>query len=405
LGRVLLAGQDEQWREDYLAAVPPFSITRKTIADAATLRSELGRIRARGFAIVDQELEDGLRAVAAPVRDRDGQVVAAVNVAVHTSGWTLTAIRSELAPRLLVAASAIERDLAAMPSRRASRPASRTALPEAESPREDATRGGDRETEFIQSLKRGLEVIRAFDAGKTTLTLTDVAKAAGLPRAAARRFLLTLVELDYMRIDGRLFRLTPRVLEFGRPHLASLTISQLALPHLRDLVAEVGESSTVATLDGMDIIYVSHVPAKRVLSVSVQVGTRDPAFATSLGRALLAGQSDQWLDGYLRAVRLPTITPKTIVSPQALKTELARVRRQGVALVDQELEEGLRAVAVPIRDGNRRVVAAINLAVPAKRRSLGSIRSELVPRLLETAAAIERDIGASWAGFDGGEPV
>ncbi|MEO9175251.1 MAG: helix-turn-helix domain-containing protein, partial [Gaiellales bacterium] len=148
----------------------------------------------------------------------------------------------------------------------------------------------DRETDFVQSLQRGLAVIRAFDAENPALTLSDVAKATGLARAAARRFVLTLVELGYMRAEGRTFRLSPRVLELGRPYLSSLTLPELAAPHVRDFVADVRESSSVAILDGLDIVYVAHVPAKRILSVSADIGTRDPAFATSLGRVLLASQ-------------------------------------------------------------------------------------------------------------------
>ena len=155
--------------------------------------------------------------------------------------------------------------------------------------------GAERDTDFVQSLQRGLAVIRAFDADDPALTLSDVAKATGLAPATARRFVLTLVELGYMRAEGRLFRLSPRVLELGRPYLSSLTLPEIALPHLRDFVADVRESSSLAILDGSDIVYVAHVAAKRIMSVSVSVGTRDPAFATSLGRVLLAGQSDEWL--------------------------------------------------------------------------------------------------------------
>jgi len=147
----------------------------------------------------------------------------------------------------------------------------------------------DRETDFVQSLQRGLAVIRAFDADNPTLTLSDVARATGLARAAARRFLLTLVDLGYIRVEGRQFQLSPRVLELGRPYLSSLTLPEIALPHLRAATAELQESSSLAVLDGTDIVYVAHAPAKRILSISIDIGTRDLAFATSLGRVLLAG--------------------------------------------------------------------------------------------------------------------
>ena len=239
--------------------------------------------------------------------------------------------------------------------------------------------GAERDTDFVQSLQRGLAVIRAFDADDPALTLSDVAKATGLAPATARRFVLTLVELGYMRAEGRLFRLSPRVLELGRPYLSSLTLPEIALPHLRDFVADVRESSSLAILDGSDIVYVAHVAAKRIMSVSVSVGTRDPAFATSLGRVLLAGQSDEWLDASLAALQLEPITGSTIVDPDALLAELRGIREQGWALVDQELEEGLRALAAPIHDEHGHVIAAANVAVHASRWTIDAIRERPPP--------------------------
>jgi len=255
--------------------------------------------------------------------------------------------------------------------------------------------GSVREPDFVQSLERGLAVIRAFDADSPALSLSEVARATGLARAAARRFLLTLVELGYMRVEGRLFRLSPRVLELGRPYLASLTLPEIALPHLRDLVADVRESATVAVLDDADIVYVAHAPAKRIMSISITIGARDPGFATALGRVLLAAQDDSWLGAYLARVELAPITSRTLSDAGKLQTELGRVRRQGFALVDQELEEGLRALAVPLRDERGGVIAAVNLAVHTSRWSVEAIRHELLPRLRATATAIESDLGAS----------
>jgi IclR family transcriptional regulator, pca regulon regulatory protein len=253
----------------------------------------------------------------------------------------------------------------------------------------------DRETDFVQSLQRGLAVIRAFDGDNPTLTLSDVARSTGLARAAARRFLLTLVDLGYIRVDGRQFRLSPQVLELGRPYLSSFTLPEIALPHLRDMTDALRESSSLAVLDGTDIVYVAHAPAKRILSITIDIGTRDPAFATSLGRVLLAGQDDDWLDHYLATVELPTITPRTINTSDKLRTELMRIRRQGWALVDQELEDGLRAIAAPIHDEHGNIIAAANLAVHASRWNNDAIRRTLLPRLLQTTAAIERDSHAA----------
>jgi len=252
-----------------------------------------------------------------------------------------------------------------------------------------------RETDFVQSLQRGLAVIRAFDAEHPALTLSEVARATGLARAAARRFLLTLVDLGYMRVDDRRFMLTPRVLELGHAYLSSLTLPEIALPYLRDFVSEIRESSSLCVLDEDQIVYVARVPANRIMSVTISVGTRFPAFATSLGRVLLAGQSDDWLETRLENANLTPLTARTIASYEGLRAEIERVRVQGWAMVDQELEEGLRSLAVPIHDASGRVTAAINVSVHASRWSLEAVREQLLPRLLETAAAIDRDANAS----------
>jgi IclR family pca regulon transcriptional regulator len=248
-----------------------------------------------------------------------------------------------------------------------------------------------RGTDFVKSLERGLAVVRAFDADHPELTLSEVARATALTRAAARRFLLTLVELGYMRTDGRLFALRPRVLELGYAYLSSLTLPEVAEPHLEQLVAIVHESSSISVLDGDEVVYVARVPTKRIMTVAISVGTRFPAHATSMGRVLLAGQTDDWLDGYLATVKLAPLTPHTITEPKRLRAELVRIRTQGWALVDQELEEGLRSIAAPIRALDGRVVAAINLSAHAS-RSVATMREELLPHLLTAAAKIEDDL-------------
>lgn len=251
--------------------------------------------------------------------------------------------------------------------------------------------GSARENEFVQSLQRGLAVIRAFDGDNPKLTLSEVARSTGLARAAARRFLLTLVDLGYMRVEDRRFMLTPRVLELGHAYLSSLSLPEVALPHLRDFVAEIRESSSLCVLDGHHITYVARVPAKRIMSVSISVGTRFPAFATSLGRVLVAGQSDEWIQTYLETADLTPMTPRTISNPKALAAEIERVRKQGWAMVDQELEEGVRSLSVPIHDSASAVVAAVNVSVHASRWTVEDLREQLLPRLLETAAAVDRD--------------
>jgi len=251
---------------------------------------------------------------------------------------------------------------------------------------------------FVQSLQRGLEVIRAFDADARELTLSDVARRTGLSRAAARRFLLTLVDLGYVRTDARYFSLSPRVLELGYAYLSSLSLPEVAEPHLEALVAEVRESSSLSVLDGPDIVYVARVPVSRIMTVAINVGTRFPAHATWMGRVLLAGLAEPELDAYLERAELQRLSPRTVTSTSTLRTELRRVRDQGWSIVDQELEEGLRAVAAPVRDASAKVVAAINLSAHASRSSIESMRRDLLPPLLATAARIEADVRVASSG-------
>jgi IclR family pca regulon transcriptional regulator len=251
--------------------------------------------------------------------------------------------------------------------------------------------------DFVQSLERGLSVIRAFDADHPKLTLSEVAASTGLSRAAARRFLRTLVQLGYMRIDGSRFALRPKILELGYAYLSSLTLPEVAMPHLEQLVEQVHESSSVSELDGDDVIYIARVPTKRIMTVTISVGTRFPAYATSMGRVLLAAQPDERLDSYLDSVSLRGLTGHTITSATALRRELQKIRTQGWALVDQELEEGLRSIAAPIRDADSQVIAAINISTHAGRRTLSTIVEEFLQPLLATARRIEVDLARSRA--------
>ena len=250
-------------------------------------------------------------------------------------------------------------------------------------------------SDFVQSLERGLAVIRAFDRSHPELSLSEVAVATGVTRAAARRFLLTLAELGYVRSDGRFFSLSPRVLELGYAYLSSLSLPEVAEPHLERLVAEVNESSSVSVLDAFDVVYVARVPTSRIMTVAINVGTRFPAYATSMGRVLLAGLPDDELEAYLKDIRLERLTARTVSSAAALRAELQRVRAQGWAMVDQELEEGLRAVAAPIRDRAGRVVAAVNVSAHASRTTLERMRRDLVPPLVAAAARISADLPAN----------
>jgi IclR family transcriptional regulator, pca regulon regulatory protein len=248
-----------------------------------------------------------------------------------------------------------------------------------------------RDTGYVQSLERGLAVIRAL-SGPEPQTLSDVSRSTNLTRATARRFLLTLQRLGYVRQQWGRFALTPQVLELGHAYLSGLTLPEIARPHLARLVDQVHESSSVSVLDGADVVYVARVATRRIMTVSITVGTRFPAHATSMGRVLLAGLDAGERARALADVPLTALTPSTIASPEALEAELERVAAQGYALVDQELEVGLRSIAVPIRDPSGRVAAAVNLSVHAATMAPAEMLEHLLPPLRDTAAAIERDL-------------
>jgi IclR family pca regulon transcriptional regulator len=254
-----------------------------------------------------------------------------------------------------------------------------------------------RDTTFVQSLERGLAVIRALSDPEPQ-TLSDVARSTGLSRAAARRFLLTLEQLGYVRSEHGRFALTPQVLQLGYAFLSSLSMPEIAQPHLAALVEQVHESSSVSVLDGGDVVYVARVPTRRIMRVAINVGTRFPAEATSMGRVLLAGLAPEARTAALDALALAALTPATIVDRAALEAELDRVAADGYALVDQELEVGLRSIAVPIRAADATVVAAINLSVSAMTVDVAEMRARLLPALRATAAAIERDLAAGRSG-------
>ena len=244
----------------------------------------------------------------------------------------------------------------------------------------------------VQSLARGLSVIRAFGADRPEQTLSDVARVVGLSRSAARRFLLTLVDLGYVRTNGKTFALTPQVLELGYAYLSSLTLPTIAQPHLEALVKTTHESSSLAVLDGTDIVYVARVQAKRIMSVDIRVGTRFPAYATSMGRALLAGLDGEALDEQLRSATLSAYTPRTVRSVEELSDRLDEVRSLGYAVVDQELEQGLRSVAAPVRDPQGRTVAAVNVSSLVTSPDDDRAVSRFVPALRDCVAAIEADL-------------
>jgi IclR family transcriptional regulator, pca regulon regulatory protein len=260
-----------------------------------------------------------------------------------------------------------------------------------------AAASGGRRTDFVQSLDRGLAVIRCFSSERPSLTLSEVAERTGLTRAAARRFLLTLQELGYVGSTGRQFSLRPRVLALGYAYLSSFSVAQIAQPHLEDLAEELHESCSVSVLDGDDIVYVARASANRIMTIALTVGTRLPPYPTSMGRVLLAWLPPAEIDAILGRTSLRKLTEQTVVDPDELKQILATVRAQGWAAVDQELEAGVRSVAVPIRDSSGKVVAAINASAHAARVPMRTLEKQFLPRLLDAARQIDTELATRMA--------
>lgn len=258
-----------------------------------------------------------------------------------------------------------------------------------------ADQSPDPSGQYVQSLARGLSVIRAFDGDHPEMTLSDIARRTGLTRATSRRFLLTLAEFGYVKTNGRMFSLTARVLELGFSYLSALSLPEIAQPHLEQLAADVHESTSASVLDGSDVVYVARVPTRRIMSVRINIGTRFPAYATSMGRVLLASFTQAELSEHLDEIDFAGLTARTITSRDALEQELASVREQGWALVDQELEEGLRSIAVPIRHGSGAAIAAINVSTTASSHTVDSILETLLPPLQRAAERISLDLTAS----------
>lgn len=249
---------------------------------------------------------------------------------------------------------------------------------------------------FVRSLAKGLQVIEAFGEEKSSHTLSDIAKSTGLTRATARRLLHTLVRLGYAEHEDRRFSLTPRVLNLGYSYLTSLGLWNLAEPFMEDLVSAVKESCSASVLDGFDVVYVARVPTRaRIMSITLNIGTRLPCHATSMGRVLLAGLPEDQFETFLSGVPLEAYTDHTVTDPDALREITGEIRRQGWALVDQELELGLRSVAVPLLDRANRVFAAINVSTHASRTSIADIKRNILPELQKCAGHINRAYGGS----------
>jgi IclR family pca regulon transcriptional regulator len=256
--------------------------------------------------------------------------------------------------------------------------------------------------DFVASLARGIQIIRAFTSeqagdhstarshmGPTdALTLSQVAERVGVARAVARRFLLTLADLGYVVTDGKYFRLTARVLDLGYAYLSSMPFSNVATEFLQEVAERTRESCSGSVLDGPDIVYVARVAAQRILSISLSIGTRLPAYCTSMGRVLLAALPEHELENYLSKVHLRRRTPQTVTDKGRLRQILSEVCQEGYALTDGELEEGLRSIAVPVRSSGGRVIAAINVSTQVGRVSRSQMVKEFLPELRKAAQRI-----------------
>ncbi len=250
---------------------------------------------------------------------------------------------------------------------------------------------GPRKT-FVQSLERGLAVIMAFDADHPSLTLSEVAKLTGLDRAAARRFLYTFVDLGYMRVDGRNFSLRPKLLELGYAYLSSLRLPEIAEPHLKILSAVVHESSYVSVMEDDENVCVAHAPVRRIWTATITVGTRLPLLAAGSGRVLLSELDESELRIFIARHPLPQITRFTKREPERLVAAIAKVRRRGWAYVDQELEEGLRVVAAPVRDAQGKIIAAVSVSTLASGSTQETILRDMLPAVQKAAAEIQADL-------------
>ncbi|MFH5207327.1 IclR family transcriptional regulator domain-containing protein [Antrihabitans spumae] len=248
--------------------------------------------------------------------------------------------------------------------------------------------------DFIEALARGLHVLRSFSVDRPSMSLSDVARETDLARPTARRILLTLEELGYVRASHAGYALTPRVLELGMAYVGALNLWDMARPHMEQLVAHTGESSSMAQLDGSDIVYVARVAVPKLIALRVDIGTRFPALVTSQGKVLLAALNAEKV---LEVLAEPSRSglPVATFAPSQVDDILAEIRTRGWALADQDLAPGIRSIAVPVRDGRGVVRAAMNVTVYAAETSVETLTQEYLPLLLDAAAAASAD-WAAW---------
>lgn len=241
---------------------------------------------------------------------------------------------------------------------------------------------------FIRTFARGLKIIEAMGQGSARQTLGDVATAVDLPRTAVRRFLMTLIELSFVKSDGKHYWLTPKVLRLGLSYLYTLPYWRQAQLKLGELCARVGQSCAISVLDEEDIVYIQRLHTQRILPMSPSLGSRLPAHAVSMGRVLLSGLADEALDGYLETATLKKLTPATIVDRARLRQIILNAREQGYAWVDGELDESIEGLAVPVRDKEGAIMAAINVSLPAGAHTEDTAVREFLAELRHTASQL-----------------
>ncbi|KMS91991.1 hypothetical protein ACZ91_06765 [Streptomyces regensis] len=247
--------------------------------------------------------------------------------------------------------------------------------------------------DYVQSLERGLSVILAFSDHGPRMTLARVAQVTGLSRPTVRRVMLTLERLGYVRTDGRDFSLTPRVLALGHAYLSSLNLTQVAQPFMENVTKVTGHTCSLSVLDGEDAVFVTRVPSRQVMRHTLTTGTRLPAYATSMGRVLLAGLPDHEVEDFLAKAPFPRLTTHTKVTADELASALTTTRARGWALVDQEFEEGVRSFSAPVRDAHGATIASLSMSVPASELSVDEIHREVLPVVVEAAAEIGKQLG------------
>ncbi|WP_331376583.1 IclR family transcriptional regulator [Sinorhizobium chiapasense] len=245
-----------------------------------------------------------------------------------------------------------------------------------------------RETDFVSGFARGLKVIEAFGEAQPRLTIAEAAKITDLDRATVRRSLLTLSELGYADYDGKFFTLTPKILRLGHAYLSATPLPALVQPYLDQLSEKAGQSASASVLDGTEVVYVARASQRRVMSINLMPGSRLPAYCASMGRVLLAALPEAEARDILARTELKANTPHTKTDPEELIEELRRVREQGYAVIDQELELGLCSIAVPLLNARGQVVAALNIGAPAAHVAAAELAERYLSLLKETQAAL-----------------